>query len=303
VTPAPGEPVRKGIDPRWYSSSLLTAFLVIGQWRFQILGDSYWLWAISLGTAIVTELVLGRLFTGRWVNLLSAYISGNSVAILLKPQGAILWPFALCAFLSVASKYVLAWRGKHLWNPTNLGVCAMLLLAPDVVSMLSHQWGNELWTVGILWCLGALTVWRARIWHVTLAWLVGFFAFAALRAALLDGGRFQTEIAPITGPMYTLFMFFMITDPKTVVRGRGLQVAIAFTVAAAECVIRLLVEWDVLGSDTALAVAPPMFALFFVGPAALALQLWLAPPATAQRASAPPPRAKSPATAAPGPAA
>jgi len=263
--------------PRAACSSLLTAFLVIGQWRFQILGDSYQPWIVALGTAVVVELALGRLYTGRWVNLLSAYISGNSVAILLKPQGSILWPFALCAFLSIASKYVLAWRGKHLWNPTNLGVCAMLLLASNVVSMLSHQWGNELWTVAILWCLGALTVWRARVWHVTLAWLAGFFVFAALRAALLDGGRFQTEIAPITGPMYTLFMFFMITDPKTVVRGRGLQVAIAFTVAAAECVIRLLVEWDVIGTDTALAVAPPMFALFFVGPAALALQLWLSP--------------------------
>jgi hypothetical protein len=299
----PITPKRKGIDPRWYSSSLLTAFLVIGQWRFQILGDSYMPWAIALGTAVVTELVLGRLFAGRWVNLLSAYISGNSVAILIKPQGAILWPFALCAFISIASKYVLAWRGKHLWNPTNFGVCAMLLLAPQVVSMLSHQWGNELWTVGILWCLGGLTVWRARIWHVTLAWLAGFFFFAAVRAALLDGGRFQTEIAPITGPMYTLFMFFMITDPKTVVRGRGLQVLVAFLVAGAECVIRLLVDWDVIGTNTALAVAPPMYGLFLVGPVALALQLWLAPPATAPSASGPPPRAKSPATAASGPAA
>ena len=33
-------PARKGVDPRWYSSSLLTLILVIGQWKFQILGDA-----------------------------------------------------------------------------------------------------------------------------------------------------------------------------------------------------------------------------------------------------------------------
>jgi len=266
------------IDPRWYSSTLLSTFLVIGQWRFQILGDSYLPWAVALGTAILTELVLGRLTSGKWVNLLSAYISGNSVAILLKPAGSLLWPFVLCAFLAILSKYVLAWRGKHLWNPTNFGVCVMLALAPSVVSMLSHQWGNELWTVGVLWCLGGLTVYRAKVWHVTLSWLAAFVAFAALRAFVIDGGRFQTELAPVTGPMYTMFMFFMVTDPKTIVRGKGLQIAIAILVAAVECVIRLLAEWDVISVDNALAIAPPMYALFLVGPPLLALQLWLDPP-------------------------
>jgi Na+-transporting NADH:ubiquinone oxidoreductase subunit NqrB len=266
------------IDARWYSSTLLTTFLVLGQWRFQILGDSYLPWACALGTAVVTELALGRLVAHKWVNLLSAYISGNSVAILLKPSGDLLWPFVVCSFLSIASKYVLAWRGKHLWNPTNFGVCALLALSASVVSILSHQWGNELWTVAVLWVLGGITVYRAKVWHVTLTWFAAFVAFAALRAAVLDRGAFATEFAPITGPMYTMFMFFMITDPRTIVRGKGLQIAIAITIAAVECVIRLLVDWHVLGSDNPLAFAPPMFALFVVGPLALALQLWLDPP-------------------------
>lgn len=282
--PTGGKPFYARIDARWYSASLLTAFLVIGQWRFQILGDSYAAWAVALGTAVATELLLGRLVAGRWVNLLSAYISGNSVAILLKPAGNLLWPFVLCAFLSVASKYVLAWRGKHLWNPTNFGICALLLCASAHVSILSHQWGNEWWTVAILWLLGGLTVIRARVWHLSLAWLAAFVAFAGLRAAVIEGGRFPSELAPITGPMYTMFMFFMVTDPKTIVRGKGLQIAIAILIAAVECVIRLLAEWDVLRADSPLAVAPPMYALFFVGPVVLALQLWLMPPKETARA-------------------
>ncbi len=275
---APQKSIFQRIDARWYSSTLLTTFLVLGQWRFQILGDSYVPWACALGTAALTELVLGRLVARKWVNLLSAYISGNSVAILLKPAGNLLWPFVLCSFLSIASKYVLAWRGKHLWNPTNLGICVMLAAASSVVSILSHQWGNELWTVGVLWVLGGLTVIRAKVWHVTLTWFAAFVAFAAFRASVIDGGHFLSELAPITGPMYTMFMFFMVTDPRTIVRGRSLQIAIAVTIAGAECLIRLLAEWDVIRSDNPLAIAPPMFALFFVGPLAIVLQTWLNPP-------------------------
>jgi hypothetical protein len=268
-----GVAARPGVDPRWYSSTLLTLILVVGQWRFQILGDSYVPWMVALGTSVVAEAALARLLAGRWPSVLSAYISGNSVAILLKPQGDLLWPYALAAALSIGSKYVLAWRGRHLWNPTNFGLCAVLALASARVSILSHQWTNDPAMVALLWCVGGWIVWRARVWHLTLSWLAAFVAFAALRAAVLPSGQLLTELAPVTGPMYTLFMFFMVTDPKTIVRGRAPQVAFAVTVAALECGFRLLADFDRLPADNPLAVAPPLYALFLAGPIALAWQL------------------------------
>ena len=116
--------VRRRIDPRWFSSSLLTLILVVGQWRFQILGDSYVPWLVALSTALLAEIVLYRLHSRGFPNLLSAYISGNSVAILLKPSADLIWPFAACSLLAISSKYVLRYRGRHLWNPTNFSVCS-----------------------------------------------------------------------------------------------------------------------------------------------------------------------------------
>jgi hypothetical protein len=110
-----------------------------------------------------------------------------------------------------------------------------------------------------------------------LSWLAAFVVFAWLRSMWIPSGRFWTEVAPVTGPMYQLFMFFMITDPKTVVRGRALQVVVVVAVAAAECAIRMLVDHDVIGSQNPLSMAPPLWALFLVGPAALAWQLWKHP--------------------------
>jgi hypothetical protein len=78
--------------------------------------------------------------------------------------------------------------------------------------------------------------------------------------------------------MYQLFMFFMVTDPRTIVSGRRNQLVVLVLVALAELAIRMLVDFEVLSSDSALAVAPAMFALFIVGPIALFLQLKRAPP-------------------------
>ncbi len=267
---------RQGIDPRWLSSSLLTLILVVGQWRFQILGDSYMPWLIALATAIAAETVLHHLHTGRFPNLLSAYISGNSVAILLKPSGGLLWPFAVCSLLAISSKYVLRYRGRHLWNPTNFSVCLMLLVASGQVSMLSHQWGNDPAMVAVIWAVGLLTVWRARVLHITLTYLAAFVVLAWART-FVNHQPLGGELGPVTGPMYQLFMFFMVTDPRTIVSGRMRQIGVVLLVALAECAIRLLCDFDVLPAGNPLCAAPPMFALFLVGPIFLFAQLSRAP--------------------------
>jgi hypothetical protein len=69
----------------------------------------------------------------------------------------------------------------------------------------------------------------------------------------------------------------MITDPKTVVRGRVKQVAVVVGVAAAECAIRMLLDFEVIGSHNPLSMAPPLWSLFLVGPPALVWQLWRDP--------------------------
>ena len=271
ATPGAARP-RRGIDARILSSTLLTLILVIGQWRFQILGDDYLPWIVALTTALATEIVLYRLSTGSWVNILSAYISGNSVAILVKPQGGLLWPFFVGSALAILSKYVLRYHGRHLWNPTNLSVCLMLALAPHSVSILSHQWGNDLIMVAIIWAVGLIVVTRARVWHLTIAYVVLFSVLAWVRT-LFNHESLGAELGPVTGPMYQLFMFFMITDPRTIVAGRKKQLVVVAIVALAECAIRMLADAEVLPGTSPLAVAPAMFALFFVGPVAFWLDL------------------------------
>ena len=258
------------IDPRYLVTFLITLVLIAAQLRYQMFGG-YERIAVALGVCVATEAALSWFDRGRVVNLQSAYISGISLSLLLKPQGYALWPFAIGAFLAISSKYVVRYRDNHLFNPTNFAICALLLAAPDHVSVLSHQFGNDVVTNVVIWIFGLIIAARVGVLHITLAYVLSFLALNGARALLL-GQPVLPEIAPLTGPMYQLFVFFMITDPSTVVRGRGKQIGVAVIIALAELVIRY-------GSDrgwpmpTGLYAGPPLFALFIIGPVAKWLDL------------------------------
>ena len=173
------------------------------------------------------------------------------------------WPFILCSLLTITSKYVLRLRDRHLWNPSNFGICVIFFLTPSAVAPLSVQWGNDFTAIVIIWALGLFILWRARRLHVSLTYVAFFLAFSAVRSLVTDD-VFVAEVAPLTGPMYQLFVFFMITDPRTTVRSRTGRMIVAGAVAFVEMFLRL--------SESIYA---PFYALFIVGPIALLIEmLW-----------------------------
>ena len=258
-------------EPRYLIVLLITLVLVVAQWQFAILGN-YWRLATTLGVCLATELVFSWFVRGKVASLQSAYVSGISMALLTKPQMTLLWPFALGAFLAISSKYALTYRGRHLWNPTNFAICLLLLLAPESVAVLSHQWGNDLATNAVIWVFGLIIVSRAGVLHITGAYVVSFLVFALVRTSIF-GGPLGAEIAPLTGPMYQLFVFFMVTDPRTVVKSKRGQVVVVVLVALVEALIRVAGDLG-LPFLSPLYASPPLFALTIVGPIALAFDLW-----------------------------
>jgi len=91
------------------------------------------------------------------------------------------------------------------------------------------------------------------------------FALLAWVRTLFNRQRFAAELGPITGPVYTLFAFFMVTDPKTIVTGRVRQPGVLLLIARLECALRMAVEMELLSGDSPLAIAPAMYALFILG--------------------------------------
>ena len=259
-TATPKTPRRARIDPRYLAPLLITCVLLAGQLSFGFL-ESWSRTFLAIVTAIGVEMAIGRAVYGKWPHLASAYVSGISVGILVRSPAY--WPYALCAAISIMSKYVLRVRGRHLWNPTNFGIVAMLVLASDTVASLSVQWGNTLLPMVVVWVFGAVILRMVGRLHITLTYVASFLLLAVVRAGI-TAHPLLSEVAPITGPMYQLFIFFMITDPKTTVGPKWAQSLVAFLVAAVEAIFRLL-EF----------VHAPFYALFVVGPAANLVEIAL----------------------------
>jgi enediyne biosynthesis protein E5 len=259
----PVSPLARFFSPnnRYLPPICITLILVAGNLSFGLL-ESFSRTVLAIATAILFEIALSLLVYRRLPNVASAYISGISVGILIRSP--LFWPYALGSAIAITSKYVIRWRGRHLWNPSNFSISAMLLLVPGVVATLSVQWGNSIWPMLIVWVLGALIVYRVKRFHITATYVVSFIALAFLRTAF-TGHSFLAEVAPITGPMYQLFIFFMITDPKTTVKPRWAQCLVAFLIAVVEMILRLAEN-----------IHAPYYALAIVGPIANVIEISIA---------------------------
>jgi enediyne biosynthesis protein E5 len=247
------------LNNRFVPPIFITLILLLGEFAYGIL-ESYQKTLLAIATAIVAELILSRIFFGKWPFVASAYITGISVGILLRSPAY--WPYAVCAAIAITSKYVLRFRGKHLWNPSNFGICVVLFLLPASVAMLSIQWGNNMASLIVIWLLGSVILYRLRRLHISVTYVVSFLVLAVLRAWMIHQ-PILVEISPITGPEYQLFIFFMITDPKTTVHSKTGQCMVAFLVALLEMFFRF---------DQ--SVYAELYALFWIGPIAILIEMW-----------------------------
>lgn len=263
-TPSAGPPIDRtfGLDNRFLAPILITCILAVGDSLYGIL-QSYWHTLSAIAASILLELILGKFATGRWPHLASAYISGISVGILIR--SSYFWPYILCSLLSISSKYALRVGGRHLWNPSNLGVSLLLFLAPQAVASLSVQWDNKIWVLLIIWMLGCMILYRLGRLHITLTYIVTFVLLSLVRS-FIDNEVWLNEVAPITAPMYQLYIFFMITDPKTTTRTWRRQIAVTIIVAMVETGLRLVGGMS--------GIHAPYYALFIVFPIANLIEIW-----------------------------
>jgi len=262
---------RLTLDSRYLPPLLITSILLSAHLSFGIL-EAWQKTAVAIVTAIGAELVMGRVTYGTWPHPASAYISGISAGILVRSP--FLWPYFLTSLISITSKYVLRVKGRHLWNPTNFGVSAAVFLAPATITVLSIQWGNVVAPMAIIWILGSVIVWRVGRAHISATYVVSFVLLSFVRSAI-TGTPWLAAVAPITGPMYQLFIFFMVTDPKTTVRSRKGQCLVAFLVACVEMLLRL-----------AEVLYAPFYALFIVGPIAMLVEIYREAPGLRPQAPA-----------------
>jgi Na+-transporting NADH:ubiquinone oxidoreductase subunit NqrB len=159
---------------------------------------------------------------------LSALITCFGLSILLRADSAWVHPLAAC--LAISAKFVVRWRGKHLYNPANLGVVLATTLLPGAW-ISPGQWGNALAVAVWFVALGGLVTERARRGDIAWAFLAAWLGAVALRVAWL-GQSWSVWWHQLGSGGLLLFAFFMISDPMTIPNDRRARVLYALLVVA-----------------------------------------------------------------------
>jgi Na+-transporting NADH:ubiquinone oxidoreductase subunit NqrB len=215
------------MDPRWFQISALSGLLIYGmRWLDFEIGLAQA--AITLGAVLLTQ------FIGtRWAKLpvfdpKSALISGLSLCLLLRTNHLAL--AVIAAMVTIASKFLLRVNGKHLFNPTNFGLVAMMLATDGAVWVSPGQWGNVAFFGFLMICMGGLVVMRAARSDVTLAFIASFLALVIGRSLYL-GEPLAIPLHRLQSGALLLFTFFMISDPRTTPNSRAGRIVFAALVA------------------------------------------------------------------------
>ena len=214
-------------DPRLYQIAVLSGLLAYG-WAALSFDIAPARAALLLGTCLATQFawILGRRLPA--FDARSALISGLSLCLLCRTSDPLL--AAAAATIAISSKFLVRIRGKHVFNPTNIGLAVMLLLS-DAVWVSPGQWGNPAWFAFLMAGFGFLVVTRAARADVTLAFLCVYAALVAGRSYWL-GEPSAIPIHRFQSGALLLFAFFMISDPKTTPDSRAGRLVFAALVAA-----------------------------------------------------------------------
>ncbi len=243
-------------DPRMHVAAVLVTLQVLGQ---TVLGFrlSVAQILICLATGALIEFGVAFFKDSALMWPASGLLTGNSTAFILRTPGTLhgqwwsthgIWIFVGVVAISMASKYLIRWRGRHIFNPSNLGlVVAFVALGPKLTEPQDLWWIPPgpwlIVTYAVLVIGGLLIAWELRLLGLELAFMAGFAAFTAVALALVPDhcmvaswhvapmcGRELWQIL-VTSPELLVFGLFMIPDPRTVPDGPVARVAFGMMVA------------------------------------------------------------------------
>jgi Na+-translocating ferredoxin:NAD+ oxidoreductase RnfD subunit len=213
-------------DPRLYQIATLALLLAYGLVHLGFDVPPLHV-ALILATTLLTQWTLTATWRLPRFDPRSALISGLSLGLLLRTGSP--WLAVTAGFVAIASKFLIRANGKHVFNPTNFGLVAMMALTPRVwVS--PGQWGHSVLFAFLMACLGGVVVYRAWRVDITAAFLVTYAALLFGRALSL-GDPLAIPLHQLQSGALLLFSFFMISDPKTTPDSRTGRILFAALVA------------------------------------------------------------------------
>jgi len=174
-----------------------------------------------LAVCLTANLAFSRIY-GVPANVESAYISALILALIINPIQSFndLWFLGWAAVLAMASKYIVAIKGKHLFNPVTFAVA----LTYFAINQSASWWiGNATLLPAVL-LGGVLIVRKIGRFDMVISFLVTTMT-TSIFASLFTGSNFVTTIqqSVLYSPL-AFFAFIILTEPLTTPPSRSLRI-------------------------------------------------------------------------------
>jgi hypothetical protein len=244
-------------DPRLHVAAVLLTLQVLGQTVLGFrLSVAQILACLAAGALIEFGVAFFKDKAIMWPA--SGLLTGNSTAFILRVPGTLhgqWWSthgieiFIGVVAIGMASKYLIRWRGRHIFNPSNVAlVLAFIVLGPQHTEPLDLWWiPMGPWmivTYAILIGGGLLIAWELKLLGLVVGFMAAFAALTALALAPVPDhcmvaswhvtpmcGRDLWQVL-VTSPEILIFALFMVPDPKTVPDGPVARAVFGVVVAA-----------------------------------------------------------------------
>lgn len=244
-------------DPRWFQIIFLSGFLTFG--LMELGWKAEWMrYCAIVVSAIITQTVWMVLEQQSFDGLKSAMITALGLCLLLKSD--FLWVNVLASVLAISLKFLVRYKGKHVFNPANAGIILTILITRHAW-ISPGQWGSSLVLLFFFGAAGLMVLFRVSRLETGLAFFITYFMLAYGYHVAYLGWTMDVVIHKITNGSLLLFSFFMITDPRTIPNDKVTRLIWAVVIAGLS--FWLETYFKVRGA--------PLWVLFFTAPITLIL--------------------------------
>ena len=242
-------------DPRYYQIAVLGMLVTYGVVVLEF--GIHWYNAIAILLAAMATQFIGTKLAGLpSFDPRSPLITALSLTLLLRTD--LVFLAIVAAVVAIGSKFLVRVKGKHVFNPANLALVALMLIS-DHAWISSGQWGSTAIVAFALACLGLIVLTHAKRSETTIGFLVAYAALLFCRALWLED-PLSIPLHQIQNGALLLFSFFMISDPKTTPNTAIGRYVFASIVASIAFIIQFIF-YEPNGPILALVMSAPLVPL------------------------------------------
>jgi hypothetical protein len=226
--------LRKVFPPYYLQPLILLSYNITASLIFNFERPN-WIFVAGVLAGLVVHCLVGHFVFGKIGNLaISCTVSFGGMLQMYSPE---YWPYLILPIIGNLSKGIVLFKGRHIFNPSNLALVFMFEFFPHTVVGNNSIFSHYLGVGAIFFLLGTINVLYARQATTAFAWYIAFVVFNYVRFRLIANAPFNFALIALN-PLIILFTFHMITDPMTTPITRIGKVIFAVTVALLDALMR-----------------------------------------------------------------